>query len=136
MNESQISDDNKTLIQKIVNYLKDFKKETATFLHFLDKGALLNTDRKKYYMKFDTMYWILAGKETGRFTGAGFALNSKYYNIVNQFKTDVLYTNRPRHVYHYLYDNYERNSFNHIQSYNSERVRVISIALADDIWLV
>ena len=124
------------LIQKIAAYLKDFKKETARTINFLDKGALLYTDKSKYYVKFDTMYWILAGKETGKFTGAGFALNRKFYNIIHEMKCDILYCNKPNLVYYYMYDNYERNSFYHIQSYNGERTRVIAINLCDDVWLV
>jgi hypothetical protein len=127
---------NKTLLEKIIYYLKDFKKEKTTFLDFLDKGAIMKTDKKKYYLKFDSLYWINAGKETGRFRGAGFSLNAKFYNIVNQLKLDILYTNPPSYVYHYYNENYEKNSFNHIQDYNGERVRVISIDSADDVWNV
>jgi hypothetical protein len=125
-----------SIINKIAAYLKDFKKETARTINFLDKGALLYTDAKKYYVKFDTMYWVLAGKETGKFTGAGFAINTKFYNIIHEMKCDILYTNQPNFVYYYKYENYERNSFYHVQNYNGERVRVIAISLADDVWKV
>ena len=36
----------KTFLKKIVDYITDFKKESSEFLHFLDKGALLRTDKK------------------------------------------------------------------------------------------
>ena len=127
---------NKTLLEKIIYYLKDFKKEKTTFLDFLEKGAIMKTDKKKYYLKFDSLYWINAGKETGKFKGPGFSLNTKFYNIVNQLKLDILYTNAPNFVYYYINKNYEQNSFNHIQDYNGERVRVIPINDADDIWHV
>lgn len=127
---------NKSLLEKIVYYLKDFKKEKTTFLQHLDKGMIMKTDKKRYYLKFDTIYWIMAGRETGRFVGPGFALNSKFYNIVNQLELDILYCNLPDLVYHYHHDNYEKNSFNHIQHFNNERVRVISINHADDVWHV
>jgi hypothetical protein len=127
----------KTLLEKIVNYLKDFKHETATYLNFLEKGAMMKTDKgNKYYLKFDSIYWILAGKETGKFNGPGFALNSKFFNIIDQLGLDVLYTNRPNYVYYYKNNNYKNNSFNHIQKFNNERVRVIPISEADDVWKV
>ena len=126
----------KHFLKKIVDYIQDFKKETSEFLHFLDKGALLRTDKKVYYMKFDSMYWVLAGKETGRFQGAGFSLNTKFYNLVNELNADILYCNKPSFVYHYLHDNYQANSFYHVQKFNDERVRVISIGDADDVWNV
>lgn len=125
----------KTFLKKIVDYITDFKKETSEFLHFLDKGALLRTDKKVYYLKFDRMFWALAGKETGKFSGPGFALNTKFYNLVEELNADILHT-VPNTVYHYLHDNYETNSFYHTQSYNSERVRVVSISDADDVWKV
>lgn len=126
----------KDFLKKIVNYLQDFKKEIPEFLHFLDKGALLRTDKKVYYMKFDRMYWVLAGKETEKFVGPGFALNTKFYNLVNELNADLLYTTLPNYVYHYLHDNYEENSFYHTQKFNQERVRVVSISNADDVWKV
>ena len=126
----------KSLIEKIIFYLKDFKKEKTTFFQSLEKGAIMKTDKNRYYLKFDTLYWIRAGKETGKFQGAGFSLNVKFYNIVNQLKLDLLYCNLPDLVYYYKNDNYERNSFNHIQDFNNERVRVVSIDCADDIWHV
>lgn len=130
------TDTDKSLVQKIVDYMKRFRKEKALSLNFLDKGAMMRTDKSKYYLKFDSMYWILAGHETGKFKGAGFSLNNKFYNIIKEFKLDVLYCNKPNFVYLYHHDNYENNSFYHKQSYNDERVRVISIAIADDVWKV
>ena len=126
----------KTFLKKIVDYIHDFKKESSEFLHFLDKGALLRTDKKVYYLKFDRMFWALAGKETGKFVGPGFSLNTKFYNLVEELNADLLYTNMPNTVYHYLHDNYELNSFYHVQKFNDERVRVISLGNADDIWKV
>jgi hypothetical protein len=126
----------KQFLSKIVNYITDFKKENSEFLHFMDKGALLRTDKKVYYLKFDRRFWDLAGKETGKFQGPGFALNTKYYYLVNELNADILHTILPNFVYHYLHDNYETNSFYHTQKFNSERVRVISLNDADDVWNV
>lgn len=131
--------ENAEFLKKIIFYMNDFRdKEKPVSINFMDKGALLRTnkDNKGYYVKFDTTYWILAGQETGRFKGAGFALNTHYYNIVHQNKLDILYTNLPNYVYYYKYENYEKNSFNHIQKFNDERVRVIAIVLADEVWKV
>lgn len=128
--------ENRHIIENIVQYLKNHRKENPTAIIFLDKGALLRTDKNSYYIKFDTLYWITAGRETGKFSGAGFALNTKYYNIIKDKELDILYTNRPNYVYYYKFKNYENSSFNHIQSFNGERVRVIAISLADDVWKV
>lgn len=133
-----LQNQNHEILRNIVEYLRKSRKENTESISFLDKGAIMRTDKSNsgYYIKFDTLYWILAGKETGKFTGAGFALNTKYYNIIHDKKLDILYFNRPNYVYYYRNSNYERNSFYHIQKYNSERVRVISIESADDVWKV
>lgn len=132
-NQTKVESD---ILTKIQLFLKSFRKEETTLVNFLDKGAILRTNKNSYYVKFDTLYWILAGKETGKFTGAGFSLNSKYYNLIHDMKLDILYFNRPNYVYYYKFSTYERHSFNHIQKYNSERVRVVSINEADDVWII
>ena len=82
------------------------------------------------------MFWALAGKETGKFVGPGFSLNTKFYNLVEELNADILLYKVPNTVYHYLHDNYETNSFYHVQKFNDERVRVVSLQDADDVWKV
>lgn len=133
--------DTVTALRRLLSYFADNRYDLETItkatLINLNRNAVIETDKKIYYLKFDSKFWFNAGMETGKFSGPGFTINKDVYdNVVNHLRADILYVNKPNLCYHFKIENYRNNAVKHVQKFNNESVMVISIYKADGVWYI
>lgn len=104
----------------------------------IDKSAIIKTNKNNnFYFKFDRQHWYSAGRETGKFGGAGFAINSNVFKTLDErYNADIMYCNPPGTVYYYDLKNFKKNSVKHTQKFNGEEVFVISLFEANAVFYI
>jgi hypothetical protein len=130
-----IISDLETALDAVIRYFGPNNIEEVTKI---EKSALIETKRgQHYYFKFDSKHWSNAGYETGKFKGAGFAINADIFNTIDErYSADILYCNSPNIVYEYNLENFKRNSHKHTQRFNGEQVYVISLYDANQVFYI
>jgi hypothetical protein len=127
--------DLETALQAIIAY---FDPDSIQQVKRIEKSALIETLNNYYYFKFDRKPWFNAGYETGgKFSGAGFAINADVFKTIDErYNAEILYCNLPNTVYHFNLESFKKNSIKHVQKYNGEEVRVISLYQANEVFYI